>query len=117
MSCLPRKTKESARKAELDVVPFEDGHAAEPILEEVRRETHEAAENDRGREPGHGPASQRNVEEVTDEEPPHAEQKADAENEDDVEFEVKEVEEEETLTEEQLQDLVEEFGERLRPHP
>ena len=35
--------------------------------------------------------------------------------EDDVEFEVKEVQEEETLTEEQLQDLVEEFGEEYDP--
>ena len=36
-------------------------------------------------------------------------------DEDDVEFEVKEVQEEETLTEEQLQDLVEEFGEEYDP--
>ncbi len=54
------------------------------------------------------PAVEAPVEEPAKEEAPAAEAG-------DVEFEVKEVQEEETLTEEQLQDLVEEFGEEYDP--
>lgn len=89
---LASEEEESARKAELDDVPFE---VATPEPETPAEP--EAAVEDVPLE----------VQQPLNEEKEAAE--------DDVEFEVKEVQEEETLTEEQLQDLVEEFGEEYDP--
>ena len=105
---LASEEEESARKAELDDVPFE---VATPEPEGASETAHAAAT---ATEPETPAEPETAVEDVPLEvQPPHAEEKAAAE--DDVEFEVKEVQKEETLTEEQLQDLVEEFGEEYDP--
>lgn len=105
---LASEEEESARKAELDDVPFEVATPEPEGASETATAAATATEPETPAEP------ETAVEDVPLEvQPPHAEQKAAAE--DDVEFEVKEVQEEETLTEEQLQDLVEEFGEEYDP--
>ena len=105
---LASEEEESARKAELDDVPFE---VATPEPEGAPETAPAAATANEPETPAEPEAA---VEEVPLEvQQAQAEEKAAAE--DDVEFEVKEVQEEETLTEEQLQDLVEEFGEEYDP--
>jgi len=105
---LASEEEESARKAELDDVPFEVATPEPEGASETAPAAATATEPETPAEP------ETAVEDVPLEvQPPHAEEKAAAE--DDVEFEVKEVQEEETLTEEQLQDLVEEFGEEYDP--
>ncbi len=105
---LASEEEESARKAELDDVPFE---VATPEPEGTPETAPAAATATEPETPAEPEAA---VEDVPLEvQQPLNEEKAAAE--DDVEFEVKEVQEEETLTEEQLQDLVEEFGEEYDP--
>ncbi len=105
---LASEEEESARKAELDDVPFE---VATPEPEGAPETAPAAATANEPETPAEPEAA---VEDVPLEvQQAQAEEKAAAE--DDVEFEVKEVQEEETLTEEQLQDLVEEFGEEYDP--
>ena len=130
---LASEEEESARKAELDDVPFEvatpepeaapDAAPAAGTANETKAEV-EAEPAVVDLDPTPPPAEPvAAVEDLPLEvQQPQAEEKAAAEDEDnassaedDVEFEVKEVQEEETLTEEQLQDLVEEFGDEYDP--
>jgi S-DNA-T family DNA segregation ATPase FtsK/SpoIIIE len=128
---LASEEEESARKAELDDVPFEvatpepeaapDAAPAAGAATESKVEV-EAEPAVVDLDPTPPPAEPvAAVEDLPLEvQQPQAEEKAATEDnassdEDDVEFEVKEVQEEETLTEEQLQDLVEEFGEEYDP--
>ena len=105
---LASEEEESARKAELNDVPFE---VATPEPEGAPETAPAAATASEPETPAEPEAA---VEDVPLEvQQPQPEEKAAAEG--DVEFEVKEVQEEETLTEEQLQDLVEEFGEEYDP--
>ena len=109
---LASEEEESARKAELNDVPFEVATPEPEGAPEGAPETAPAAAT--ASEPETPAEPEAAVEDVPLEvQQPQAEEKAAAEG--DVEFEVKEVQEEETLTEEQLQDLVEEFGEEYDP--
>ena len=121
---LASEEEASARKAELEDVPFE---VSTPEPEATPETTTAAAEPTP--EPEAQPEAPQALVDL-DPTPPPAEPVAAAEDmplevqmpqaeaastEDNVEFEVKEVQEEETLTEEQLQDLVEEFGDEYDP--
>ena len=109
---LASEEEESARKAELNDVPFEVATPEPEGAPEGAPETAPAAAT--ASEPETPAEPEAAVEDVPLEvQQPQPEEKAAAEG--DVEFEVKEVQEEETLTEEQLQDLVEEFGEEYDP--
>ena len=130
---LASEEEESARKAELDDVPFEvatpEPEAAPAAVAEPEPEPEpeattkpEASQAVGDLDPTPPPAeSAAAVEDLPLEvQQPQAEEKAAPENdaapsEEDVEFEVKEVQEEETLSEEQLKDLVEEFGDEYDP--
>ena len=125
---LASEEEASARKAELEDVPFEVSTPEPEAKPEAKPETTIAAA-----EPTPEPEAQTEAPQAVvdfDPTPPPAEPVAAAEDmplevqmpqaeaastDDNVEFEVKEVQEEETLTEEQLQDLVEEFGDEYDP--
>ena len=117
---LASEDKNPVAESVAPVETLEDGGddtAATPPLDEVPFDvtTHQETENDAtGVLDTEKETTLDPVEEVLDaEEPPKeasSEGASDAENEEDIEFEVKETAEEETMSFEQLQDLTEEFG-------